>query len=98
MPTGITLVSAVNLRGSATSAAMRVKIVKADSNHGANAPQNGRVYHARRHGSDDVARTNSTIRHRGLRLRLLSGSRRSLVAAALVMALACKGNGGQPTA
>jgi carboxyl-terminal processing protease len=45
-----------------------------------------------------VARTNSIIRHRGLRLSLRSGSRRSLLAAALVMAAACKGNSGQPTA
>src|SRR5262245_36056002 len=49
-------------------------------------------------GSDDVARTNSTIRHRRLRLRRWAGARRSLLAAALVMAAACKGNSGQPTA
>src|SRR5262249_1907335 len=77
---------------------MRVKIVKADPNQDADGPQNGRVYHAGRRGSDHVARTNSTIRHRGLRLRRRSGACRLLVAAALVMAAACKGNSGQPTA
>ena len=76
---------------------MRVRIVNADPKPRRAGPQNGRVYHARTRGSDDVARTYSTIRH-GLRLRLGSGSRRSLVAAALVLATACKGNGSQPTA
>ena len=31
------------------------------------------VYHARTHGSDDLVRTNTTIRHSSLRLQLLSG-------------------------
>jgi hypothetical protein len=73
---------------------MRVKIVGATPNTSGT----GGVYHARTRGSDDVVRTNTIRKHCGLRLRLLSGARRALAAAALMTAAACKGNSGQPAA